>query len=153
MIDFGSKESYKCCFCGLFLQHCVCVISQGPAETWFQKVLLLDGGLCLVSCSPENSWWAFWSSPSDSEWSGKAAHWGHRASGSLLHTRHLWGYSSIHSSSRSVNINLNWNTLYMCAYICISLSLSLSLTHTHNTHTHARTHNMVQMVLRMRDIK
>ena len=33
LIDFSCKESYKCCFCGLFLPHCICVISEGLTET------------------------------------------------------------------------------------------------------------------------
>lgn len=37
VIDFSCKESYKCCFCRLFLLHCICVISEGPTETWFQR--------------------------------------------------------------------------------------------------------------------
>ena len=114
MIDFSCKESYKCCFCRLFLLHCICVISEGPAETWFQKVLLLDRGLLLVSCSPEASWLAFWSSSNYPEWSGEATHCGHSSACSLLHTQvsaKLFLYSF-----NSMNANLNRNGLCMCAY-------------------------------------
>ena len=61
VIDFGCKERYSRRFCRLFLLPCVCVISEGPAETWFQKVLLLERGLLLVSSSLENSWLTLWS--------------------------------------------------------------------------------------------
>ena len=114
VIDFSCKESYKCCFCRLFLLHCICVISEGPAETWFQKVLLLDRGLLLVSCSPEASWLAFWSSSNYPEWSGEATRCGHSSACSLLHTQvsvKLFLYSF-----NSMNANLNRNGLCMCAY-------------------------------------
>ena len=96
VIDFSCKESYKCCFCRLFLLHCICVISEGPAETWFQKVLLLDRGLLLVSCGPEASWLAFWSSSNYPEWSGEATHCGHSSACSPRYTQCLWSYPFIH---------------------------------------------------------
>lgn len=123
VIDFGCKQSYKCCFCRLFLLHCICVISEGPTETWFQKVLLLDRGLLLVSCCPENSWLTFWSCSNYPEWSGKATRCRHSSACSLPNIQCLWRYSFIHLFNRSMNMNLNLNILRVCTYTCVYITL------------------------------
>lgn len=127
VIDFSCKESYKCCFCRLFLLHCICVISEGPTETWFQKVLLLDRGLLLVSCSPENSWLTSWSCSNYPEWSGKATHCGDSSTYSLLHIQCLWGYLFTHLLNKNMNLNLNLLYLYMYVYVHTYMWMSISV--------------------------
>lgn len=121
VIDFGCKESYKWCFCRLFLLHCICVISEGPTETWFQKVLLLNRGMLLVSCSPENSWLTFWSCSNYSQWSGRETLW--RESSWFPATSSESGsHSLVCLFNRSMNTHLNPNIFIQNIHICTYLS-------------------------------